>query len=215
MTRTLTRSAHAQGLGELIAPGEFGRRRRLIETFIAEQTEMDNTESLIRAQSEPPITQTTDSVPVQTPVPASRISNLPSNVLSSTPMTRAQTLGNLHQGTRNTNIQRQGTFKIPNTILRRSKLRHRMSDAASIYRKKRSEVRNNFDEPQTLAQLGELFANVDFQKALSKEIVDRVARDKKRAAGNNDDTSSTTGSTTGSISVKSKNKPRSSQIPNI
>jgi hypothetical protein len=44
MTRTLTRSARAQGLGELIAPGEFGRWRRLIETFIAEQTEMDNTE---------------------------------------------------------------------------------------------------------------------------------------------------------------------------
>jgi hypothetical protein len=133
-------------------------------------------------------------------------------------MTRAQTLGNLHQGTRNTNILRQGTFKIPNTILRRSKLRHRTSDAASIYRKKRSEIRNNFDEPQTFAQLGELFANVDFQKALSKEIVDRVARDKRRAAGNNnDETSSTTGSTTSSSSAKQKslNKPRSAQIPNI
>jgi hypothetical protein len=134
------------------------------------------------AQSAPPAPS---SVPVPPPLPSTAGGRpLISSTPLSTPLNRAKPLGNLPQDTQGPGGFRQPTFKVPNTVGRRSRQKYRTTDAATLYRKRKLEAQK-LNESQIMAQVNEFFGDrfqKQLQKEITKEILSRTAgmRDPKR-----------------------------------
>ena len=143
MSKPLTRAYRSKHGGSLLPPGEFQRRRRVIEEFGSGLSiNMEPLNVSQRAQSAPPNgagANASANAAGATGGNANENTNAPRDTMNTPrPISRTATLGNLNQS-RNTAITRQPTFKVPNTILRRSKMRYRSSDAVSLYKQRQKE----------------------------------------------------------------------------
>jgi hypothetical protein len=143
MSKPLTRAYRSKHRGSLLPPGEFQRRRRVIEEFGSGLSiNMEPLNVSQRAQSAPPNgagANASANAAGATGGNANKNTNAPRDTMNTLrPISRTATLGNLNQS-RNTAITRQPTFKVPNTILRRSKMRYRSSDAVSLYKQRQKE----------------------------------------------------------------------------
>ncbi len=214
MSQPLTRAYRNRYGGELLPPGEFSRRRRIIEEFGSNSNlNMDPLNTSQRAQSAPPNGAGTNAS-ANTAGAARENANANAPLDDANiprPLSRTATLGNLNQS-RNTAITRVPTFKVPNTILKRSKMRYRSADAVSLY-KQRQRERQLLNESEILNRLNTAIA-LSLQKK-SKKSKSTKGTSKKGASARSDlfeaESSDTSSVTTIDSSTSSRSELQASK----